>query len=330
MDSVPSGRGATMTTAAPGSAPAVDFDQVSKWFKGVVAVSEVSFSLGPGITSLLGPNGAGKSTVLRMMCGLTPPSIGSVRVFGHDPRRHPAVLAQVGLVPQQDGVFPRLSALEFVRLAAVLHGISDADGAARRALATVEMDASESRSVNQYSKGMKQRVKLAQALVNSPALIIADEPLNGLDPRQRVRLIEVFQQLGAEGRTVVVSSHVLDEVERLGDRVLVVAEGRLAAAGSFQGIRELMDDRPHLIRIHCDRPHELSGRLLTSGLVRGASILDREHFECEVTEVARFRSEIVGAAREVGTLLRGVRPMDDDLESVFRYLVAGRSGTGTR
>ncbi|MEZ5322101.1 MAG: ATP-binding cassette domain-containing protein [Microthrixaceae bacterium] len=237
----------------PSPVPPVAVRNVSMWFKGLVAVSDVSFDIWPGVTAVLGPNGAGKSTLLRMLCGLAPPDLGTVRLHGVDPRARTEVLATVGLVPQQEGIFPRMTARRFVTLAATLCGLDDPDASARRALATVEMDPDDTRPVDSYSKGMRQRVKVAQALVNDPSIIVADEPLNGLDPRQRLRMVDLFRALGAEGRTVVVSSHVLDEVERFGSRVLVMAQGRLAAEGDFHGIRALMDDRPHLLRLRADR-----------------------------------------------------------------------------
>jgi len=300
---------------------------VTKWFKGLVAVSDVSFDVGPGVTALLGPNGAGKSTLLRMLCGLTPPDMGEVRLLGRDPRLDTGVLKYVGLVPQQEGIFPRMRALDFVRLAGVLHGVDDPDAAARAALAAVEMDADDLRPVDTYSKGMRQRVKVAQALVNGPSVIMADEPLNGLDPRQRIRLIEIFHRLGEEGRCVLISSHVLDEVERFGSRVLVVAQGRLAAEGDFHGIRELMDDRPHLIRLRCDRARALVATLIQSGLISGARLIAEDAADLSVDDVARFRRSIAPAARHVDALLYEVAPLDDDLESVFRYLV-GAPGPG--
>ena len=262
-----------------------------------------------------------------MLCGLTPPDLGEVRLLGRDPRHDNQVLKYVGLVPQQEGVFPRMNALDFVRLAGVLHDVPDPDGAARAALASVEMDPDESKPVDTYSKGMRQRVKVAQALVNGPSVIMADEPLNGLDPRQRLRLIEIFQRLGAEGRCVIISSHVLDEVERFGSRVLVVAQGRLAAEGDFRGIRELMDDRPHLIRVRSDRCRALVATLIQSGLVSGARLLSEDAADVSVDDVARFRRSVAPAARHVGAVLTEVSPLDDDLESVFRYLV-GAPGPG--
>ena len=305
-----------MTDAAP-----ISVRHVSKWFKGLVAVSDVSFEIRPGVTALLGPNGAGKSTLLRMMCGLTPPELGEIRLYGRNPRTDTGVLANLGLVPQQEAVFPRLRAIEFVRLAAVLQGLDQPDGAARTALASVEMDPDDERPVDSYSKGMRQRVKVAQALVHDPSILVADEPLNGLDPRQRIRLIELFQCLGAEGRCVVISSHVLDEVERFGSHVLVMAQGRLAAEGDFHGIRELMDDRPHLIRVRSDQPRALAAALLAGGAVNGATLVGADAVEFSISDVALFRRWIAPAARHAGASLTEVAPLDDDLESVFRYLV---------
>lgn len=305
------------------AAPVISFRNVSKWFKGLVAVSDVSFDIGPGVTAVLGPNGAGKSTILRMLVGLTGADLGTVSVLGRDPRADTEVLGRIGLVPQQEGVFARTRALDFVRLAAVLNGLPDADVAARAALATVDLDPDDTRFVDAYSKGMRQRVKLAQALVHQPEIIVADEPLNGLDPRQRVRLIEIFRRLGAEGRCVVVSSHVLDEVERFGSQVLMIAQGRLAAVGDFRAIRGLMDNRPHLIRLRSDNTRALTSTLLASGIVRGVQLVGPDAADVAVDDVALFRRSIAPAARHIDCTLTEVLPLDDDLESVFRYLVGG-------
>jgi ABC-2 type transport system ATP-binding protein len=309
-----------------GPVPMIALDGVSKWFGDVVAVSDVTFELGPGVTALLGPNGAGKSTTLRMMCGLTPPDRGTVRILGADPRTDLAVRARIGIVPQQEAMFDALDALSFVRLACVLNGIEDADGVARACLAEVELEADDRRRVTAYSKGMKQRVKVAQALVNDPAVMILDEPLTGLDPRQRRHLIELFGRLGAQGRCVVVSSHVLDEVERFGSNVLVVAHGRLAATGDFRAIRDLMDDRPHRIRVRTDRARELAGALLARHGVMGIEIEPAKAGRAagiilETHDAAGFRRSVAVAAQEVDARLLEVSPLDDDLESVFRYLV---------
>nr|MBA3654078.1 ABC transporter ATP-binding protein [Actinomycetota bacterium] len=240
-----------MSDAAP---PTIEFTDVSKWFTGVVAVSELTLSITPGVTALLGPNGAGKSTVLRLMCGLTSPSRGQVRVKGRDPRRDPAVFADIGLVPQQEAVIEVLTAQQFVEMAADLSGVSDRSRAAAAAIELVDLDPTDGRPLRAYSKGMRQRIKVAAALVHEPDVIVLDEPLEGLDPRQRLRMIQLFMRLGEAGRTVIVSSHVLDEVQRFGSRVVVMGQGRLLAEGDFREIRDLMDNRPHRIRVGTDRP----------------------------------------------------------------------------
>jgi ABC-2 type transport system ATP-binding protein len=295
--------------------------EASKWFGPLVAVSDVSFRLGPGVTALLGPNGAGKSTMLRMLCGLTPPSRGVVRILGGDPRQDLSLAGRIGLVPQQEAVFERLTAFEFVRLAAVLQGLDRPDDSARRALAVVELDADDRRPTSTYSKGMRQRVKVAQAIVHDPDLIVLDEPLTGLDPRQRLGMIDLFQWFGASGKTVVISSHVLDEVERFGSRVLVMVQGRLAAEGDFHMLRELMDDRPHRVRIRSDRARAVATGLLGADAVLGARLEGPDALVVDTTDVARFRHVVAAVAQSADALLYEVMPLDDDLESVFRYLV---------
>lgn len=307
--------------------PVVSVERVSKWFGGVVAVSDVSFGIGAGVTSLLGPNGAGKSTLLRLMAGLAAPDGGQVRIMGRDPRRDTSVLERVGVVPQQEGVFPGLDALGFVTMAARLCGVGRPEERAATTLGIVDLDPADRRSVETYSKGMKQRVKVAQALVGDPTVIMADEPLNGLDPRQRRGLISLFHSLGASGRCIIVSSHVLDEVQQIGSRVLVIAQGRLAAEGDFRAIRDLMDDRPHLIRIRADDVRRLGASLVQDPSVAGVHLVADDTIEVEVSDVVGFRRLLAPASRAVDAPLREVVPLDDDLESVFRYLV---SSTGPR
>ena len=296
-------------------------EHTSKWFGDLVAVSDVSFSVDAGVTALLGPNGAGKSTMLRMMCGLTAPSQGTVRVLGHDPRTELELTRRIGIVPQQEGIFERLTAHEFVELAGVLHGVDDAGAAATRSLEVVELDPDDPRRLPTYSKGMRQRVKVAQALVHDPQVLMLDEPLTGLDPRQRLHMIELFQRLGRAGKCVVISSHVLDEVERFGSRVLVIAQGRLAAEGDFRDIRDLMDDRPHSIRVRTDRPRELASLLIGGPAAVGVRAVDSAALVVDTDDVGAFRRAIATGARQVGARLYEVTALDDDLESVFRYLV---------
>jgi ABC-2 type transport system ATP-binding protein len=298
----------------------IDVIRVSKWFGDVVAVSDVSFSVRSGVTALLGPNGAGKSTLLRLLCGLTRPSQGSVLVLGTDPRSDPRLFRRIGLVPQQEALFEGMSPRSFVTLAAELHALAAPGAAAEAALAAVDLDAADTRTLASYSKGMRQRVKVAQALVHEPEVLVLDEPLDGLDPRQRLGLITLFRRLGDEGRAVLVSSHVLDEVERFGSRVLVLAQGRLAAEGDFHAIRALMDNRPHRLRLRTDAPRALGAALLETGTVVGLAV-NGTALVVDTLDVAGFRLAVAPAARRAGARLLELVPLDDDLESVFRYLV---------
>jgi ABC-2 type transport system ATP-binding protein len=301
--------------------PVIEVSAVTKWFGDVVAVSEVSFELDVGVTALLGPNGAGKSTVLRLLCGLTRPSQGTVRMFGEDPNDNPELYRRLGLVPQQEALFEGMSGRRFVELAATLQALPNPPRAAEAALRVVELDPDDKRPVRTYSKGMRQRLKVAQAIVHDPAVVVLDEPLEGLDPRQRLHLINLFRRLGDDGRCVLVSSPVLDEVERFGSRVLVMSNGRLAAEGDFHAIRELMDDRPHRVRLRTDRPHELAGALLASRSVVAARVEGVDGLIVDTVDAASLRHEVAPAAKRAKAHLFEVVPLDDDLESVFRYLV---------
>ena len=301
----------------------LEVDGVSKWYGSIVAVSDVSFTVGPGVTALLGPNGAGKSTMLRLLCGLTRPSRGSVRVLGEEPHDNPALYARIGLVPQQEALFTSMTGRDFVRLAADLHGLRDPVARATDVMCQLQLDPDDRRPLATWSKGMRQRLKVAQALVHDPEVLVLDEPLDGLDPRQRLHLIDVFRALGDEGRCVLVSSHVLEEVERLGSRVLVLAQGRLAAEGDFHQIRELMADRPNRLRIRTDRVRELAASLVVTGLIDGVA-LDGDTLVVDTSDLGAFSRALAPAARDARARLLELVPLDDDLESVFRYLV-GRS-----
>jgi ABC-2 type transport system ATP-binding protein len=303
------------------SEPRVVAENVSKWFGALVAVSDVSFDVGPGVTALLGPNGAGKSTMFRMLCGLARPSKGTVRVLDCDPRQDTGVSRFIGLVPQQESVFEALTAREFVTLSAQLQGLHDPAGAAAEALRVVDLDPADSRRLPAYSKGMRQRVKVAQAIVHDPAVLILDEPLTGLDPRQRMDMVKLFRRLGGEGRCVIVSSHVLDEVERLGSKILVMSQGRLAAAGDFHELRALMDDRPMRIQVRTNRPRELAGALLEGGTAVGVRLDGDEGLEVDTTDARALAHALAPAARDRGARLYEVHPLDADLEGVFRYVV---------
>jgi len=303
----------------------IEINKVAKWFGEVVALSGVTVSIGPGLTALLGPNGAGKSSLIRILCGLTSPSQGSVRVMGMDPRTSNDVRRQLGVVPQNEKLPPGVNALEFVAMAGALQGLPDPGGAARTAIETVELDPDDKRHLSSYSKGMRQRVKIAQAIVHEPRILILDEPLNGLDPRQRSRMAQLFIRLGAEGRCVLVSSHVLEEVQELSSTVLVLAEGKLAAEGDFHAIRQLLDDRPHRIRLRSSDPLKLASGLMGSATVSAVQTAGENALIIDTWTVTPFRHRLPRLAQELGIHLLEIAPLDDDLESVFRYLVGRRS-----
>jgi ABC-2 type transport system ATP-binding protein len=301
--------------------PTVSVDGASKWFGSIVAVSDVSFELGSGVTALLGPNGSGKSTLLRMLCGLAKPSAGSVLVNGRNPRVDLGVTREIGLAPQQETVFEQLTARDFVRLTAILHRLPDPDAAAATALDTVELDPADRRKLPTYSKGMRQRVKLAQAIVHSPSVIVLDEPLSGLDPRQQLHMIELFHRLGDAGRCVIVASHVLEEVARFGSNVLVLAKGKLAASGDYRHIRALMDDRPRRVLVRTTRPQLLAGELMRAGVAVGARIEEADRLVLDTADARSLGRALAPAARAQDATVLEVRPVDEDLEDVFRYLV---------
>ncbi len=307
---------------------AIVFRDVSRWYGDTVAVADVSLTVGPGVTGLLGHNGAGKSTALKLCAGFTGPSTGTVRVLGVDPRRDPAVYQQLGVVSDRDALWPSLTAQQLVATMARLRGVGDAEAAARRALHLVDLDDAAARAVGGFSHGMRQRVKLAQALAHDPGVLLLDEPLNGLDPAQRRHVVDLITRLGDEGRTVVVSSHVLHEVERMAPRVLVLVNGHLVAEGETHMIRALIADRPRRIRVEAgDRVRPLARELMASDAVDGLRI-DDGSLLADTADVDRFSRELPVRARAAGATLRRVEPVGDDLESVYAYLHARSRGTG--
>lgn len=302
------------------------FDGVSKWFGDTVAVAEVTFAVEPGVTGMLGHNGAGKSTSLRMCAGFAPPSAGTVRLLGVDPARDRDVHTRFGVVVDREGIWPFLTPMRFVELQARLRGVADPAAAAARALEIVEMSDVADREVRGFSKGMRQRVKLAAALAHDPEVLLLDEPLNGLDPRQRRHTIDLIRRLGAEGRTIVVSSHVLHEVERMAPRVLVMVNGRLVAEGETAGIRALLAERPRTLRIEAaTHSAALAQTLIGEGAV-GSVRLDDGAVVVETEDVERLTHLLPRLAQAAGATLRRIQPLDDDLESVYAYLHARSRG----
>lgn len=301
------------------------FDHVSHWYGDVVAVNDVTASVEPGITGLLGPNGAGKTTLLQLAAGLMPPSGGTVRVFGASPVRNPEIYRHVALVPEREALPGMLSARAFVEARATLLGLRDPRGAAKAALEMVEMDTVADRAVSGFSKGMRQRTKLAAALVQQPKLVLLDEPFNGLDPRQRLQMMQLLEARAAEGTAVLLSSHILEEIEGVASRILVMIAGRLAASGDHRTLRRMMTDRPHTVRIRASDVRLLASRLVTEPAVMGVEVEGSDAMHVRTTDYTAFSRVLVRAAHGGGQApaisLFDVQPTDESLEHVFAYLV---------
>ena len=304
----------------PRPVAAIELAHVSRWYGNVVAVNDITFALGPGVTGLLGPNGAGKSTLLHLLAGLLKPSAGTVRIAGRTAFGDPSVYRDVGLVPEREAVPGFLTGRQFVRVNADLQGVGDAAQATERALATVELTDAADRPTRTYSKGMRQRAKLAAALVHEPRILLLDEPFNGMDPRQRLHMIGLLRGMAAQGRAILFSSHILEEVERLADAVLVVYAGRLAASGDFRSIRRLMTDRPHRFTIRSSDDRALAAALLQHPAVFGTELVDGL-LAVRTSDFGAFTRIVAPTARTAGIRLHEVTPTDDSLESVFSYLV---------
>lgn len=300
----------------------LSIDHVSRWFGNVVAVNDVTMTIGPGVTGLLGPNGAGKSTLINMMGGFLAPSAGTVTLDGAAVWRNEQTYRHIGIVPEREAMYDFLTAREFVLANAELHGLADPGAAAQRALATVEMEFAQDRPVSTYSKGMRQRAKMASALVHDPSVLLLDEPFNGMDPRQRLQLMDLLRRMGAEGRTVLFSSHILEEVEQLASHIEVVVAGRHAASGDFRKIRRLMTDRPHRYLVRSSDDRALAAALIADGSTAAIELDWKERaLRVQAIDFAGFTELLPRVARERGIRLYTVSPSDESLESVFSYLV---------
>jgi ABC-2 type transport system ATP-binding protein len=300
----------------------IRIDHVSRWYRNVVAVNDVSMTIGPGVTGLLGPNGAGKTTLIAMMSGFLAPSTGTVTLDGEPLWRNEEVYRKLGLVPEREALFDYLTGRQFVVAIAELHGLADAGAAAQRAIAQIEMTDAQDRTIATYSKGMRQRIKMASSLVHDPAVLLLDEPFNGMDPRQRIHLMELLRTMGAEGRTVLFSSHILEEVEQVARQIEVMVSGRHAASGDFGAIRRLMTDRPNRFVLRTADDRLLASALLRDPSVRGARLRSEGGIEVEASDFGRFSEVLPRLAREHGVRLHEVTPTDESLESVFSYLVS--------
>src|SRR5215204_1321148 len=308
--------------SAPGT-PIVAADHVSKWYGQVIGLNDVSVSVPQGIPGLLGPNGAGKSTFMKLITGQLKPSKGSINVLGEPIWRNPHLYFQIGFCPEQDAFYERMTGLEWVTALVRLNGLGEkeADEAARRAMAAVELMDAADKKIGAYSKGMRQRVKLAQAIVHDPQLLILDEPLAGMDPIARRRTIRLIRAWAQAGKSIVVSSHILHEVESMTTNILLIDNGRILAEGNIHQIRDLIDTHPHSVFIRAEDPKGLAQSILAEdGVISlrfepGALVVETarpDAFYARLTDMA--------ANGEAGVIDEVTSP-DDNLQAVFKYLV---------
>ena len=305
--------------------PIVSFHDVSKWYGNVIGVNKLSVEIMPGVTGLLGPNGAGKSTLLQLATGQLQPSQGSVRVLGEEVWNNAPLNRRIGLCPEQDAFYEWMTGDDFVYTCARLSGLrrGDARVAATRMIEAVGMTRHKDRAIRGYSKGMRQRIKLAQALVHEPDVVFLDEPLTGTDPIARRDLIDIIQRLASEGKSVLVSSHVLHEVESLTPNIVLLNHGRLLAEGHVRQIRDLIDKHPHHIMLVCDAYRQLASRLLAWEDVEGVKVLPSESaLLVETNSPDAFYGRLPALSLDDGLAIRSVYSDDDNLEAVFNYLVS--------
>jgi ABC-2 type transport system ATP-binding protein len=317
----------------PAAAPVVQATQLSKWYGQVSGLNDVSASIPPGITGLLGPNGAGKSTFMKLMTGQLKPSKGSIAVFGEPIWGNPAIYARIGFCPEQDAFYDRMTGLEWVTALVRLNGLSDreAQDAARQALDKVDLLEAADKKIGAYSKGMRQRVKLAQALVHDPELLILDEPLTGMDPLMRRKTIRFIKDWARAGKHIIVSSHILHEIESMTSNILLINNGRIVAEGNVHAIRELIDTHPHTVYIRGANPRELARRFLADDDVislrfepgsgqGGSSATSAVIVETAKPDAFYSRLTALATTGEAGAIEEITSP-DDNLQAVFRYLV---------
>ena len=303
--------------------PVLEARGLSRWFGEVIAVNDLSFSVGPGVTGLLGPNGAGKSTFIKLALGLYQPSRGALRVLGGAPRNNPAVLRRIAYCPETDNFYDNMTGFEYVYWLNRYWGMRhrDAAEATERACALVRMDGRMHDPIDEYSKGMRQRIKLAQSLSSPAELLFLDEPMAGLDPQGREEIFALIRRLGDEGYSVIVSSHILYEIERVTDNVVLMYNGSLLAQGRIHEIRDLIDEHPHTISIETPDPRALSLRLLDDPGAMSVEF-DEGRLTIRTRNPAACYEKLndVVLARD-GLTVKSIRCADDDLQSVFAYLV---------
>jgi ABC-2 type transport system ATP-binding protein len=305
------------------TAPIVRVTRCSKWYGPVLGISDISWTLTGGVIGLLGPNGAGKSTLMKLAAGLIRPSRGTVEVFGQAPADSPEARRRIGYSPEHESSYDDLTGREFVRFLAHLAGVpkQDADGAAVTALDAMGMRGAMDRKIGGYSKGMRQRTKLAATIAHDPDLLILDEPLTGVDPIARAEIIDRIRKIAATGKCVIVSSHVLYEIEALTQTILVIYRGQVLADGDLFAIRRLIDHRPHRIRIVCDQPRVLAARLGAAAHVTKVEV-EGTTIAAETNNPDACYDVIGEAVTDAGVKVEELTSPDNNLGAVFEYLTS--------
>jgi ABC-2 type transport system ATP-binding protein len=312
------------------AATQITFSDVSRFYGEVLGINRVSLTIPPGVTSLVGPNGSGKTTLMNLMTGLIRPTQGDIRVLGVPPDHPETLCRMVGYCAQFDAFPKGLTGFQFLYSYLLLHGYSAAESADRTkaALDRVNMFGAASRQVAAYSKGMRQRVKLAQAIAHDPQVLVLDEPLNGLDPMARAETIALFREWGEKGRHVIVSSHILHEVDRISDQVILLSQGYVVAEGEIQGVRSEVKEQPMQILVRCDRPEMLAARLFQQhGAVEAKISADGKGLLLRTKDADGFYLMLNRIVMEHGLVVESIAPADDDVNSVYQYLIGAEGAT---
>ena len=303
----------------------ITFDNVSRFYGEVLGVNRVTLNIPPGITSLVGPNGSGKTTLMNLMTGLIRPTRGTIRVLGISPSDPQTLFPKLGYATQFD-TFPKaLTGFQFIHRFLQLFGYPSAECAklADAALERVHLGEASRRKIAGYSKGMRQRIKLAQALAHDPQVLVLDEPLNGLDPLVRAETIALFRHFGQQGRHVIVSSHVLHEVDMISDQVILLSNGYVMAEGQIHDVRSEIQDHPMQVLIRCDNPHALASKVFEQDhVVEARLLLDGTGLLVKTRDANRFY-RMLNQIALAGIRIDGVMPADDDVNSVYSYLIGG-------
>jgi len=300
----------------------IQLNAASRWYGQVIGLNDVTCTVGSGVTALLGMNGAGKSTMMRLITGQLRPTTGDVLVYGEAPFANPDVYRHLGYCPEIDNFYEHMTGRRFVYHLARLNGFDHAKAKRRteEVIDAVGMTDRCDRKIAGYSKGMRQRIKLAQAMLNDPDIILLDEPLNGLDPVARREYIDLLHRLAEGGKTILVSSHILHEVEQMTRSILLLHRGRLLASGDLKVIRELLDKYPHRVRIETTHQRELAQHLLGLPYVISVQVT-RDGLELQTREPNQFYDALTSILLETGLQVRHFKSPDNNLESIFRYLV---------